>query len=276
MVRRRLADSRAQAVRLIESGSVLVGGAPADKPARMVDPGEAVTLAGPPPRYVGRGGEKLEAALDRFAISVTGRHALDAGSSTGGFTDCLLQAGAERVVAVDVGRAQLHERLRRDPRVEVRERTDIRDFAAGRPERFGLVVADLSFISVRRVAASLVALCEPAADLVVLVKPQFEAGRAEASRGRGVIRDPQVWARVVTDAIDAFHAVGAANIEVMVSPLRGADGNVEFLAHFRPGALPSDLPADSTSSPVRLAAAAVAVAVEAAVAVTDPSGRAGD
>ena len=232
LVRRRLADSRTQAARLIESGLVLVGGAPADKPARLVDAGEAVVLAGPPPRYVGRGGEKLQAALERFAVPVAGRDALDAGSSTGGFTDCLLQAGARRVVAVDVGRGQLHERLRRDRRVEVHERTDIRRFASESPHRFELVVADLSFISLRSVAAPLADLTAPGGDLVVLVKPQFEAGRAEASKGRGVIRDPAVWRQAVTAAITAFEAAGAANMGVMVSPLRGADGNVEFLAHF--------------------------------------------
>lgn len=240
---------------MIESGSVLVGGAPAHKPARMVDPGEPVTLTGPPPRYVGRGGEKLEAALARFAVPAAGRDALDAGSSTGGFTDCLLQAGASRVVAVDVGRGQLHERLRADARVEVRERTDIRAFAAGAPGRFHLIVADLSFISLRTVAPALVSLGEPGADLVVLIKPQFEAGRAEASRGRGVIRDPDVWRRAVTDAITAVEDAGAANMGVMVSPLRGADGNVEFFAHFRSG----------TSAATGPGPAAVEAAVQAAV-----------
>lgn len=267
LVRRRLADSRAQAVRLIESGLVLVGGAPADKPARLVEAGEAVALAGPPPRYVGRGGEKLEAALEHFAVPVAGRDALDAGSSTGGFTDCLLQAGARRVIAVDVGRAQLHERLRRDQRVEVHERTDIRRFASGSPPRFELVVADLSFISLRSVAASLASLTAPGGDLVVLVKPQFEAGRAEVSKGRGVIRDPEVWRRSLTAAINTFQVAGAANMGVMVSPLRGADGNVEFLAYFRPrpgggtGATgPDEVPADVLAS------------IDAAVAAAGPGG----
>ena len=229
-----MAESRAAAGRLIETGRVLVGGAPAVKASRLVAPGEPLELIGPPPRYVGRGGEKLEAALARFGIGVRGRTALDAGSSTGGFTDCLLQAGAAKVVAVDVGRAQLHERLRADPRVEVRERTDIRTVPAT-GESYPLVVADLSFISLRSVARSLVALAAPTADIVVLVKPQFEAGRAEASRGKGVIRDPAVWSRVLEQAITAMEDAGAANMGVMVSPLRGADGNVEFLAWFRVG-----------------------------------------
>jgi 23S rRNA (cytidine1920-2'-O)/16S rRNA (cytidine1409-2'-O)-methyltransferase len=217
---------------------VLVGGAPADKPARLVDPAEALTVIGDPPRFVGRGGEKLQAALDRFDLRVDGRPALDAGASTGGFTDCLLQAGATRVVSVDVGRGQLHERLRADDRVEVRERTDIRSLPE-RGERYPVVVADLSFISVRAVADALVAVTEPGGDLVVLVKPQFEAGRVEVSRGAGVIRDGDVWSRTLTAAIHAIQSAGAANMGVMVSPLRGADGNVEFLTWFRSGGVPT-------------------------------------
>ncbi len=258
LVRRRLADSRAQAARLIESGQVLVGGAPADKPARLVSPDEPLRLAGPPPRYVSRGGDKLEAALRYFAIPVTGRAALDAGASTGGFTDCLLQAGASGVVAVDVGRGQLHERLRRDPRVEVHERTDIRAFSATCAARFDLVVADLSFISLRTVADALTALAAPGADLVVLIKPQFEAGRAEASRGRGVIRDPAVWRRAVEDSITALESSGAANMGVMVSPLRGADGNVEFLAYFNVGGSGTVAPRPDASVDAALAAAGAA------------------
>ncbi len=235
LVRRRLADSRTQAARLIESGVVLVGGAPADKPSRLVSADEPVRLAGPPPRYVSRGGEKLHAALESFAVIVEGKSALDAGSSTGGFTDCLLQAGAARVTAVDVGRAQLHERLRADPRVELHERSDIRAFAVRCSERFETMVADLSFISLRSVAAAVTGLGAPGGDLVVLIKPQFEVGRVEASRGRGVIRDPMLWRRAVGGAISAFEDCGATNMGVMVSPLRGADGNVEFLAHFTVG-----------------------------------------
>ena len=232
-----------------------MGGAPADKPARLVGPDEPVVVTGPRPRFVGRGGDKLQAALADFGIPVAGRVALDAGSSTGGFTDCLLQAGAARVVAVDVGRAQLHERLRADPRVEVRERTDIRTVpAAG--ERYSLVVADLSFISVRSVADALVGLAEPSADIVVLVKPQFEAGRAEVSRGRGVIREPDVWTRTLHAAINAMEDAGATNMGVMVSPLRGADGNVEFLAWFRPGgAAAAGAPADRALLDQRISAA---------------------
>ena len=211
-----------------------VGGAPASKPAHLVDPGEAVEVVGPGPRFVGRGGEKLDAALERFDVAVAGRRALDAGASTGGFTDCLLQRGAAEVVAVDVGYGQLHERLRADPRVDVRERTNVRTLdrdALGGP--VGLVVADLSFISLRNVLPVLLGLVDPGDDLVVLVKPQFEAGRREASRGAGVIRDPDVRRRVVEEVATAAVEQGADRMGEMESPLTGADGNVEFLLHLR-------------------------------------------
>ena len=215
---------------VVSEGNVLVGGAPAEKPSRLVAPNEPVVVLGPPPRFVSRGGEKLAAALDHFAIDVTGRRALDAGASTGGFTDCLLQRGATHVFAVDVGHGQLHERLRADSRVTVLERTDIRrlslDLAAE------VVVADLSFISLSSVAEALLgANAAPHADVVVLVKPQFEAGRVEASKKKGVIRDPAVWHRALQGVRSALEAHGAAMMGAMVSPLTGAAGNVEFLAH---------------------------------------------
>ena len=191
-------------------------------------------MVGPGPRFVGRGGEKLDAAFERFAVPVAGRRALDAGASTGGFTDCLLQRGADEVVAVDVGYGQLHERLRADPRVDVRERTNVRSLdreALGGP--VDLVVADLSFISLRTVLPVLVPLVEPGGDLVVLVKPQFEAGRPEAARGSGVIREPEVWRRVLEEVATAAAESGADRMDEMESPLTGADGNVEFLLHLR-------------------------------------------
>lgn len=224
--------SREQAQRAIEAGLVTVAGAAATKAARLVAPAEPIVVAGPSRRYVGRGGEKLAAALDRFGLEVGGVTALDAGASTGGFTDCLLQAGAAHVVALDVGHGQLHERLRADPRVDSRERTDVRTVDAhdaGGP--FPLVVADLSFISLRTVADALLGLAAPGADLVVLVKPQFEVGRVEASRGRGVITDPDAWLRALEDVAAALRGRGAAIMGAMVSPLRGTDGNVEFLLH---------------------------------------------
>jgi 23S rRNA (cytidine1920-2'-O)/16S rRNA (cytidine1409-2'-O)-methyltransferase len=211
----------------------------------LVAPGEAIHVLGPGPRFVGRGGEKLDAALSRFEVPVEGRRALDLGASTGGFTDCLLQRGASAVVAVDVGYGQLHERLRADPRVEVHERTNVRDLT---PESFGdparLIVADLSFISLRTVLPTVLALAAPGADLVLLVKPQFEAGREEASRGRGVITDPEVWRRVLREVAAALEREGAAIMGAMASPLTGADGNVELLLHARAGTT-SDLDVDA-------------------------------
>ncbi len=234
LVRRGLAPTREQARDAVAAGRVLVGGAPASKPAHLVDPGQPVELVGPGPRFVGRGGEKLDAALERFAVPVAGRRALDAGASTGGFTDCLLQRGAAGVVAVDVGYGQLHERLRADPRVDVRDRTNVRSLDR---EALGgavdLVVADLSFISLRTVLPVLVPLVDPGGDLVLLVKPQFEAGRREAARGAGVVRDPDVWRRVVDEVARAVTEQGADRMGVMASPLTGADGNVEFLLHAR-------------------------------------------
>jgi 23S rRNA (cytidine1920-2'-O)/16S rRNA (cytidine1409-2'-O)-methyltransferase len=213
---------------------VLVGGAAADKPSRLVGAGEPLALTAPPSRFVGRGGEKLDAALDGFGIDVTGRRCLDAGASTGGFTDCLLQRGAAAVVAVDVGHGQLHPKLRGDRRVDVRERVNIRHLAvADVAGPFSLVVADLSFISLRTVSTSLVGLTAPGGDLVVLVKPQFEVGRAEASRGRGVVRDPAKRDEAVEGVVGALAAAGAAMMGRMVSPLTGADGNVELFVHAR-------------------------------------------
>ncbi len=232
LVRRGLCASREQAQEAISAGRVLVRGAVASKPSHQVDDSEPVQVTGDGPRFVGRGGEKLDGALDHFQIDVTGVQALDAGASTGGFTDCLLQRGATSVVAIDVGHGQLHERLRADDRVENHERVNIRTL---KPEdlggrRFSLIVADLSFISLRAVAPALVGLAADDAQLVVLVKPQFEARRAEVSRHKGVVKDPDVWQRALVGVRDAFSDSGAAMIDAMASPLRGTDGNVEFLA----------------------------------------------
>ncbi len=236
MVARRLADSRPQAVELIARGVVLVSGSIADKPARLVSPAEPIELLGDPPPFVSRGGEKLRAALDRFAIDPSGLRALDAGASTGGFTDCLLQAGAVQVVAVDVGHGQLHPRLRGHPSVTNHERIDIRsvtlDTVGGVP--VDLVVADLSFISATRAVPVLtgeVAVSD--SPLIVLVKPQFEAGRVEASRGRGVIRDPLIHRRTLGEVATALGDVGAVIMGAMPSPLTGHSGNVEFLLYAR-------------------------------------------
>jgi 23S rRNA (cytidine1920-2'-O)/16S rRNA (cytidine1409-2'-O)-methyltransferase len=195
---------------------------------------------------------------------VDGSRALDAGASTGGFTDCLLQYGARCVVAVDVGYGQLHERLRADPRVESIERTNVRDLVPGDlGAPFDVVVADLSFISLRTVLAPLLGQAAPGAHVVLLVKPQFEAGRDEAARGRGVIREPAVWRRVLDEVLIALHATGAAIMGVMVSPLTGADGNVEFLVHAR-----ATIAAESDRK-----AAYAATAVDEALALVDQARR---
>ena len=238
LVRRGLARSRARALSEIEAGRVLVGGAPAAKASTLVDPAQPIELVGPAPRFVGRGGEKLDAALDHFGIDVAGCRAVDVGASTGGFTDCLLQRGALEVVAVDVGYGQLHERLRADPRVVVRERTDIRSLGAGDiAGPVPVLVADVSFISLRTILSPVLGLAGPGAAAVALVKPQFECGRREASRGRGVVRDPEVWRRVLGDVTSAVARTGATMMGAVVSPLTGAGGNVEFFVHVQaPGA----------------------------------------
>jgi 23S rRNA (cytidine1920-2'-O)/16S rRNA (cytidine1409-2'-O)-methyltransferase len=223
----------------VASGRVLVSGAPATKASRMVASSEPLVVLSSGPRFVSRGGEKLAAALERFGVVVEGKRALDAGASTGGFVDCLLQRGATTVFAVDVGRGVLDAELRADPRVHVLEGCDIRavdtDLIGGGVE---VVTADLAFISLRTVAPALVGLGRAGADLVVLVKPQFEAGRAEASRGRGVIRRPPVWREALGVVASAFTMAGTGIMGAMASPIRGRAGNAEFFLHLRRGAGP--------------------------------------
>jgi 23S rRNA (cytidine1920-2'-O)/16S rRNA (cytidine1409-2'-O)-methyltransferase len=230
IVRRGMLGSRRLAVEAIVAGRVRVGGSPAPAPARLVASDEPIQLAGAPPRFVSRGGEKLAAALEHFAVPVRGTQALDAGASTGGFTDCLLQAGAAHVHAVDVGRGQLAWSLRDDPRVTVRERTNVRHLE---PEALGgavdLTVADLSFISLLTVAPALARCTSPKGQMVLLVKPQFEAGRARVGKG-GIVRDAAVHRAVLREVRDGLRASGVHVVGLIPSPLRGADGNVEFLA----------------------------------------------
>jgi 23S rRNA (cytidine1920-2'-O)/16S rRNA (cytidine1409-2'-O)-methyltransferase len=246
IVRRGLLPSRAQAVAAITAGRVLVAGQPALAPARLVDAGEAIRVEGPPARYVSRGGEKLAAALDRFGVSVTGRRALDVGASTGGFTDCLLQAGAAHVVAVDVGRGQLAWSLRNDPRVTLLERTNARTLTvADMGDAAELVVADVSFISLVTIAPALVACSTDDANFVLLVKPQFEAGRTRVGKG-GIVRDPDVHRAVLGEVVHGLAQVGLIVTDVMPSPVRGADGNVEFLVRAaRAGAPVTDAALDA-------------------------------
>jgi 23S rRNA (cytidine1920-2'-O)/16S rRNA (cytidine1409-2'-O)-methyltransferase len=223
-----------------------VDGAPARKPSTQVHAGQAVVVSAPPRAYVSRGGDKLAHGLDRFAIDPTGRRCLDAGVSTGGFTDCLRQRGAASVVAYDVGYGQVHDKLRRDPAVEVHERVNVRDL---RPEDVpppapDLLVADLSFIALRTVLPGLRALLAPGAEAVVLVKPQFEAGRGEVGKG-GVVRDPEIWRRVLLEVSEASLGWDAEPVRVADSGLPGPKGNREFFLylHHRPDAsLPDELP----------------------------------
>ncbi len=213
---------------------MVVGGSPADKPARLVGAGEPIVIT-PARAWASRAGAKLDAALTRWPVAVAGRTCLDAGASTGGFTDVLLERGARSVVAVDVGRGQLLERLRNDPRVTAFDGTNIRHVTAGAVGGpFEVVVADLAFVSLRTVAPVLAGdLAVGGADLVWLVKPQFEVGRAVAARGRGVVRTPAAWLGAVEGVGHALTGAGAAIMGAMGSPLRGTDGNVEFLVWAR-------------------------------------------
>jgi len=231
-VSRGLVESRAQAKALIMTGRVRHGTERLDKPGKEF-PADLDVSIEQPPRFVSRGGEKLAAALERFALDLRGAHVLDVGASTGGFTDCALQAGAADVVCVDVGRAQLHARLRADPRVTNLEKINARFLAAGDlPRReFDAIVMDLSFISLTTVLPAVWPLLRAGGVLVALVKPQFEAGKSEVDRGRGVIREAAVQeatlARVREFALAEL--AGADLIGTMDSPITGADGNREFL-----------------------------------------------
>ena len=236
LVRRGLAKSEEEAHEAIRNGHVTVRGAPATKITTLVAGDEALAVSGPKSPFVSRGGVKLAAALDAFAIDPVDRDCLDAGASTGGFTDCLLQRGARHVVAVDVGTAQLAWELRTDPRVTVLEKTDVRTLGRQTlPYRPSLVTADLSFISLRSVVEPLIQAADPVADLVLLIKPQFEAGREHVEAG-GVVRDPAAWRHSIEDVAAAAERGGADPTGVIASPIRGSAGNTEFLLHARIGA----------------------------------------
>lgn len=240
LVQRGLVASRAQAKALIMSGRVRAGTARLDKPGKEF-PVDFELTVDQPPRFVSRGGEKLQRALEVFAVSLTGAHVLDVGASTGGFTDCALQAGAASVVCVDVGRAQLHAKLRADPRVTNLEQVNARHLQAEALPRsdYDAVVMDLSFISLRAVLPAVWPLVRPAGHLIALVKPQFEAGKAEVDKGRGIIRDPAVHERVIQE-IRTFVATTLADATILGvtdSPITGTDGNREFLLALRRASL---------------------------------------
>ncbi len=233
LVERGLAPTRERAQALILAGRVEVAGLRAEKAGAPVDADAELSVAGPEHPYVSRGGVKLAAALDAFALDPSGLVCLDVGASTGGFTDCLLQRGAARVYAVDVGHGQLDARLRGDPRVVVRERVNARRLSAEDvPEPVDLAVADVSFISLRLILPSVVARVRPGGAAVLLVKPQFEAGRGEVPRG-GVVRSEQTRRRVVSEIEAAARELGLEPIGARPSPILGARGNAEFLLGFR-------------------------------------------
>lgn len=233
VVARGLAESRARAQALILAGDVLTGEVTIRKPAELLVPDAPLALRAVPP-FVSRGGLKLEHALEAFGIGVQGRVVADLGASTGGFTDCLLQRGATRVYAIDVGYGQLDHRLRSDERVVVMERVNARHLES-LPEPITLISADLSFISLRLVLPAMRRLLQPGGDLVTLVKPQFEAGREQVSKG-GVVRDPRVRRAVTASVLADAAAVGLHARGVIASPLVGPAGNHEFLAWFQASA----------------------------------------
>ena len=237
LVRRELARSREQAADLIEKRSVLVNGIPATKPATQVDAETSIVIAGDRDDFVSRGGHKLAGALDAFTdIGVTGKRCLDAGASTGGFTDVLLRRGAAHVVAVDVGYGQLAWELRQDERVSILDRTNIRHLTGEMVgEAIDLVVADLSFISLTLVLPALAAVSKAEADFVIMVKPQFEVGREKLGAG-GVVRDPALRKSAVIDVAESAYDVGLGTLGIAASPLPGPAGNVEYFLWLRRGA----------------------------------------
>lgn len=244
LVRRGLARSREQAGDLIEKRSVLVAGIPATKPATQVDAETSITLTGDRDDFVSRGGHKLAGALDAFPdIKVEGKRALDAGASTGGFTDVLLRRGVEEVIAVDVGYGQLAWELRSNPKVKILDRTNIRHLTGemiGAP--IDLVVADLSFISLTLVLPALAAVSKPDADYLLMVKPQFEVGREHLGAG-GVVRDPALRRSAVLDVAESAYEVGLGTLGIVASSLPGPAGNVEYFLWLRRGGPEIDLAA---------------------------------
>lgn len=232
LVKQGIATDAAHAKVLIDQGVILVNGSIALTDNRMIANSDSVLLS-TPARFVSRGGEKLEAALQSFGVELVNKRVLDVGASTGGFTDCVLQHGASEVTALDVGKSQLHDRLVRDPRVTVLDSTNARSMTIALVGDFDVVVADLSFISLRQVATALCEVLRPHGDMILLVKPQFEAEKSEVDKGAGVIRDFEIHQRTIAQVVQAFHEQGMKQSGLIESPLRGADGNTEFLLHLR-------------------------------------------
>lgn len=228
---RGLADSRTKAQALVMAGAVLVDEQLIHKPSELFSHDANIRIKeSATQRYVSRGGIKLEAALREFTIDVNGLACLDVGASTGGFTDCLLQHGAQRVVALDVGHNQLDWKIRNDPRVEVREEVNARHLApADFAERFGLVTIDVSFISLTKILPAVVPLLMNHGHIIALIKPQFEVGKGEVGKG-GIVKDPLQHQRVIREVNTFAQSLGLNVISAIESPITGADGNVEFLA----------------------------------------------
>jgi len=233
LVERGLAETRSKARALILARDVTVNGAVTDRAGAPVRPADEIALAAKP-RFASRGGEKLDHALEGFGVDVAGVVAVDLGASTGGFVDCLLQRGAAKVYAVDVGYGQLAERIRLDPRVVVMDRTNARSLAS-LPEPCGLAVIDVSFISLKLILPAAARLLVPGGTCLPLVKPQFEAGPKDLGKG-GVVRNPDVHRRVLAEFCDAARENGFGVLGLTASPLKGPAGNVEFLAHLALGA----------------------------------------
>jgi 23S rRNA (cytidine1920-2'-O)/16S rRNA (cytidine1409-2'-O)-methyltransferase len=234
LVEKGLAESREKAKRLILAGRVLVDGRPAPKPGHPLAPDHQLILK-ETERFVSRGGNKLEGAMEAFPIELDGSICLDIGSSTGGFTDCMLQHGAQKVYAVDVGKGQLHWKLREDERVIVMEGVNARYLAAADiPEPADFASIDTSFISLTRILPAVQRLMKPGGEIVSLIKPQFEAGKDAVNKGRGVITDPEIH-QVVISKIKAFGTgdLGMEWLGLTASPIKGPKGNVEFLAYWK-------------------------------------------
>jgi len=228
LVEKGLAPSREKARAMIMAGEVYIGGRMVDKPGHMFESSQEVVLKGPGLPYVGRGGMKLEAALKEFHVEVKGKTAMDVGASTGGFTDCLLQHGARKVYAVDVGFGQLDISLRRDPRIVVLERKNIRYLKREEiPEIVHIAVIDVSFISLKKVMPKVLEFLAPGGEVIALVKPEFEAGRKEVKKG-GIVKDPLVQKRCVDEIAGFAASLGLTVNGEMESPLPGRDGNLEF------------------------------------------------
>jgi 23S rRNA (cytidine1920-2'-O)/16S rRNA (cytidine1409-2'-O)-methyltransferase len=236
LVRRGLARSRQQAGELIEAGHVQVNRMTATKPSTQVDAAASVRLTAPQDHYVSRGAHKLLSPLSEFGLDLAGRKALDAGASTGGFTQVLLEAGVASVIAVDVGYGQLAWSLQQDPRVVVLDRMNVRNLTSAElPYLPDLIVGDLSFISLTKVLAPLVAVAAPDPDLVLLVKPQFEVGRSQVGKG-GVVRDPSLHASAIEQVAQCAWDLGFGVAGLTRSPLPGPSGNIEFVIWLRRGA----------------------------------------